>query len=169
MFSRLLLTALSSVLLFSATPAAATVFDPRDSPAQGTISQPANGTNILPGAAFDFEYTPRGDYCLLSHNYTVWVLASPPASVLAGTASGYFFGRFSSASSVNTDPSNPAPAQLTMPDFSASTGFSDGATAVAQPMYFTVLEEWNSCDPVLGSNFSLAVNTIIYNGTNPAS
>ncbi|KAI5121339.1 hypothetical protein M0805_000647 [Coniferiporia weirii] len=167
MFPLLLLTAFSSFLLLSATPAVAAA-TPRYG-AQGMITSPANGTNILPGTAFDFEYTQRSDYCLTSHNFTAWLLASPPSSVLAGTASGYFFGRFSYATFEDTDPPNPAPAQLTMPDFSVSGGFSAGATAVAQPMYFTVLEEWNSCDPVLGSNFSLAVNSIIYNGTNSAS
>ena len=65
---------------------------------QGTISNPANGTVIMPGQTFDFLYNPRGDYCLSSYNITVWLLTSPPSSVLAGTATGHYFGRYAYSS-----------------------------------------------------------------------
>ncbi|PAV16819.1 hypothetical protein PNOK_0688300 [Pyrrhoderma noxium] len=136
---------------------------------QGTISSPANGTIILPGQSFDFYYNQRGDYCLSSYNFSVWLLTSPPGSSMIGddsTMTGHYFGRFSYSSITNENPANPAPAQLTMPDFSKSSGgFGIGASGSSVPMYLAVLEEWDECAPTLGQHFSLAVNTLIYNGT----
>ena len=68
---------------------------------QGTISSPANGTIILPGQSFDFYYNQRGDYCLSSYNFSVWLLTSPPGSSMIGddsTMTGHYFGRFSYSS-----------------------------------------------------------------------
>jgi hypothetical protein len=70
---------------------------------QGTITAPANGTRIAPGARFDFKYNIRSDYCLSSLNYTVWLFTSSggpsQAPFLAlepenQFATGHFFGRF---------------------------------------------------------------------------
>ncbi|THH04658.1 hypothetical protein EW145_g5353 [Phellinidium pouzarii] len=158
----LLALVLAFTALFVSPSAAAVGLAPRYG-AQGTIGSPANGTNIMPGAPFAFLYTPRSDYCLVSNNFTVWLLTSPPSSPFGGDMTGHFFGRFAYSTF------DPAPSQLTMPDFSQSGAFSAGANASAQPMYFAVLEEWGSCDPALGSHFSLAANHIIYNGTTAAT
>ena len=46
----------------------------------------------------------------------------------------------------NEFPGNPAPPQLTMPDFSQSQGgFSQGAFASDLPIYLAVIEEFNEC------------------------
>ena len=79
---------------------------------QGTISSPANGTSIMPGASFAFEYNPRSDYCVYTHNFSVWLLTSAPSTIGGmitgmnggdgesdGTGpSGYYFGRYSYSS-----------------------------------------------------------------------
>ena len=68
---------------------------------QGTISSPANGTVIMPGQSFDFLYNQRGDYCLSSYNFSVWLLTSPLGSTLGGDSTdmtGHYFGRFSYSS-----------------------------------------------------------------------
>jgi len=56
-----------------------------------------------------------------------------------------------------------------MPDFSQSGEFEAGMNVSAQSMYLAVLEEWTDCDPTLGSHFSVAANTIVYNGTEGGS
>lgn len=45
----------------------------------------------------------------------------------------------------NQFPPNPAPSQLTMPDFSNPSGLGTGASLSDVPLYLVVLEEWNSC------------------------
>lgn len=62
----------------------------------GTISSPAPGTVIAPGASFDFQYNTRADYGVSSYNYTVFLLTSLPASFSASAevADGHFFGRY---------------------------------------------------------------------------
>ena len=67
----------------------------------GTITAPASGTAVQPGANFTFAYEPHADYGVSSFAYHVWLLTSPSASSSAGTltlpangASGYYFGRF---------------------------------------------------------------------------
>lgn len=134
---------------------------------QGTITSPANGTHIAPGAAFDFLYNARGDYCISSYNYTVWLLTSSPSTIglYSNSMTGHYFGRFSDANSgechevasvvlslrellfiANPNPANPPPAQLVMPDFSISPGgFGVGATAQDATFYFAVMEEWATC------------------------
>jgi hypothetical protein len=80
---------------------------------QGTIDTPANGTALTPGAPFAFHYNPRSDYCVYSHNFSVWLMSAPPATafetLLAGAngldgdgsanvvegPSGTYFGRYS--------------------------------------------------------------------------
>ncbi|OJT13825.1 hypothetical protein TRAPUB_9595 [Trametes pubescens] len=65
-------------------------------------------------------------------------------------------------------PKNPAPAQLTMPDFSkAPGGFGSAQTASDQTVQLAVLEEWSGCetDTPLGSAMSLTYVPVIYNAT----
>ncbi|KAH8109798.1 hypothetical protein DFH11DRAFT_904410 [Phellopilus nigrolimitatus] len=158
-----LLAALSVLLGAAAAPSAPPA---KRYPPQGTISDPANGTTIMPGAAFAFLYNPRADYCLSSYNFTVWLLTAPPQGMLAGTQTGHYFGRFAYSTYTNQDPPNPAPSELTMPDFAKSPGgFGAGASASAKTMYLSVVEEWSSCDPTVGNNLSMAANNIVYNDT----
>ena len=145
---------------------------------QGYITVPANGSHVEPGQAFDFTYNARGDYCLTSHNYTVWVLTAPPTSVLQienNGVTGEYLGRFSSSGIcefklnhhywlisnsltipiANEFPSNPPPPQLVMPDFSKNLGgFSQGAFASDLPVYLAVIEEFNECGVSPRSNVS---------------
>ena len=82
---------------------------------QGTITSPANGTAVAPGASFAFTYAARGDYCLGSQNFSVWLLTSKDApdsaaALFAGidgnggvgddsnAPTGYYFGRFAYSS-----------------------------------------------------------------------
>ncbi|TDL23293.1 hypothetical protein BD410DRAFT_721613 [Rickenella mellea] len=138
---------------------------------QGTITVPANGTAIAPGANFDFTYNVHSDYCVSSYNFTVWLLTSPPESILAGTATGHFFGRFAAATypkrvTANPNPSNPVPPQLTMPNFSKSPGgFGVGASRSNAVVYLAVIEEWDTCSPTFGKQLTVAVNNLVYNAT----
>lgn len=111
LFSTLSILLLSTSLI-SASPTGA--LRPRYLP-QGTITSPANGTHIAPGASFAFSYAARGDYCLGSQNFTVWLLTSKDApdsaaALFAGingnggigddsnAPTGYYFGRFAYSS-----------------------------------------------------------------------
>lgn len=87
-----LITFLTSLVATHATPVAKRYFP------QGTISSPVNGTVIMPGQSFDFLYNARGDYCLSSYNITVWLLTSAPSSIVDGTATGHYFGRYAYSS-----------------------------------------------------------------------
>lgn len=60
------------------------------------IIEPANGTKIAPGSAFDFSYTSIADYGVSAYNYTVWLFTSLPDSNSPSIqfASGYDFGKF---------------------------------------------------------------------------
>ncbi|KAL5482363.1 hypothetical protein ACEPAI_8957 [Sanghuangporus weigelae] len=142
---------------------------------QGTISSPVNGTAIMPGESFDFYYNAHSDYCVSSSNFTVWLLTSPSSSlsgIMDGGAkvTGWYFGRFAYSSYSNHYPPNPAPSQLTMPDFSKSVGVNSiGQNVSSSPMYLAVMEEWNACEPTIGNQFSLAANMIMYNATNAST
>jgi hypothetical protein len=92
-FMAFLIPLLALVHLASSTPAVAPRYFP-----QGTISSPANGTAIAPGAAFDFKYNTRGDYCMSSFNFTVWLATSPPNGGFGpetNLLTGVYLGRFS--------------------------------------------------------------------------
>lgn len=65
---------------------------------QGFITQPANGTHIAPGQAFNFTYNIRADYCTSSYNYTVWLLTSDPSTITTLAPRGKYLGRFAGAS-----------------------------------------------------------------------
>lgn len=122
----------SLVLLLSALSTQAT--------GPGTISAPANGTQIAPGEAFDFNYITRGDYGVSTYNISVWLATTPPTSFAQADVfmTGHYFGRFSYD---NTGPSPPA--QLVMPNFATPPGgFGAGSNATNVTTYFTVLEEY---------------------------
>ncbi|KAJ3799065.1 hypothetical protein GGU11DRAFT_743742 [Lentinula aff. detonsa] len=122
----------------------------------GTIVSPTVGTLVNPGEAFDFSYSARGDYGVTSLNYTVFLMTSLPTSLApsADFATG------------NPNPSNPAPAQLIMPDFALSPGgWGVGETMSNGTFYLVVLEEYVTGDPTVGAMMSLAVTEVVYNGT----
>ncbi|KAI0366898.1 hypothetical protein BV20DRAFT_971200 [Pilatotrama ljubarskyi] len=80
---------------------------------------------------------------------SVWLITDVPSS-LAPTdvfMGGHFFGRFDYANYPAVPyPKNPAPPQLTMPDFSKSPGGFGGAhSASDQTVQLAVLEEWAGC------------------------
>ena len=62
---------------------------------KGIITSPPNGTHIAPGKSFNFTYITRNDDCLSGYNYTVWLLTSPPSTLMASSTTGVFLGRFS--------------------------------------------------------------------------
>lgn len=102
MWSLILLSLASLLLLLQPVhsipaPVVPPVLEKRYYP-QGTISKPDNGTSIMPGQPFDFFYNQRGDYCLSSMNFTVWLFTTPPESALgamtSGDVTGWYFGRF---------------------------------------------------------------------------
>ncbi|KAL5519761.1 hypothetical protein ACEPAG_1421 [Sanghuangporus baumii] len=174
MLSALALPVHSSPLpTYPSAPEARSLEERYDS--QGTISSPVNGTAIMPGESFDFYYNAHSDYCVSSSNFTVWLLTSPPSSlsgIMNGDAkvTGWYFGRFAYSSYSDHYPPNPAPGQLTMPDFSKSVGVNSiGQSVSSTPMYLAVMEEWNVCEPTIGNQFSLAANVIMYNATNTST
>ncbi|KIY45650.1 hypothetical protein FISHEDRAFT_49047 [Fistulina hepatica ATCC 64428] len=145
----------------------------RDTP---QIVEPASGTVIAPGEIFDFQYNSIADYGTSSYNYTVWLYTTPPTgSVITPAieyAVGFYFGRFGDVNypgklcTGNPDPPNPAPATLTMPDFSKSPrGFGSGATASNLTVYLVVVDEYADGEGSVGYKMSTAVNELVYNGT----
>lgn len=139
----------------------------------GAITAPTPGTAVQPGEAFSFSYMPHADYGISSFAYHVWLFTGPASSdaagalaaLAAGDASGYYFGRFdypnypgefwmymrrslvNGFGGITAVPyaKNPAPAQLTMPDFATSPGgFAAGATGSNVNMQLVVIEEWGT-------------------------
>ncbi|KAH9846348.1 hypothetical protein C2E23DRAFT_744291 [Lenzites betulinus] len=119
-------------------------------PTHGQIELPTPYTHIAPGAAFDFAYLPSADYCRSTFAYSVWLITDVPSSFapMDVFAAGTFFGRFDFPNyPAVPEPKNPAPPQLTMPDFSKSAGgFASTQTASNKTVQLVVLEEWSGCD-----------------------
>ncbi|OCH92863.1 hypothetical protein OBBRIDRAFT_726013 [Obba rivulosa] len=135
----------------------------------GSIGQPEPNAHIAPGTAFNFSYNIRADYCMSSYGYSVYLITDVPTGLApsAQFMNGYFLGHFEGENypAVPT-PTNPAPPQLTMPDFSQPEGgFGGGMSSSNATFYLTVLEEWDDCGGALGRRFSLAYNPIVYNAT----
>ncbi|KIK56700.1 hypothetical protein GYMLUDRAFT_230090 [Collybiopsis luxurians FD-317 M1] len=135
------------------------------------INEPANGTAIAPGAAFDFSYFSIADYGVSAYNYTVWLLTSLPSSTAPSIhfASGYDLGKYAEPNYPgNPSPSNPPPAQLIMPDFSKPLGgFGSGFSVSDAIFYLAVVEEYGVSNPTgPGRSISVVMNSIIYNSTN---
>ncbi|KAI0056087.1 hypothetical protein BV25DRAFT_1872905 [Artomyces pyxidatus] len=131
----------------------------------GTISVPVSGTKIAPGQAFNFTYNAHADYCKSSYDYSVWVVTQAPTNVSFSETfmSGYHFGTYQEPNYPAVPyPSNPAPAQLVMPDFSKNQGgFGAGQNATNANFYLMVMEQWDDCQ----ASASLTANHIIYNAT----
>ncbi|KAI0755166.1 hypothetical protein C8Q80DRAFT_1095441 [Daedaleopsis nitida] len=159
------LSTVASLLAALASPALAQ---------KGTIVQPHPGTHIAPGAAFDFLYDIRGDYCTSSYAYSVFLVTDVPASAAPADVfmGGYYFGRFDAANYPAVPyPKNPAPAQLVMPDFAQPQGGWGAGQAASDKTYqLAVLEEWDGCDATgpVGRKFSLTFVPIVYNATSSA-
>ncbi|KIM29389.1 hypothetical protein M408DRAFT_328669 [Serendipita vermifera MAFF 305830] len=53
-----------------------------------------------------------------------------------------------------------------MPDFSLQPGgFGTGLAASDVPIWITVIEEWNTCQPTIGNNLYVATVQAVYNAT----
>ncbi|KAI0714042.1 hypothetical protein C8T65DRAFT_707786 [Cerioporus squamosus] len=141
----------------------------------GEISLPQPGTQIAPGASFNFSYEIRGDYCTSSYAYSVYLITDVPTSAAPSDVfmGGYFFGRFDAPNYPAVPyPKNPAPPSFTMPDFSKSQGgWGAGQAASDKTFQLAVLEEWDSCDPTgpVGRKISLAAVPIVYNATSKST
>ena len=117
---------------------------------KGDIVLPHPGTHIAPGSAFNFTYEIRGDYCTSSYAYSVFLVTDTPTSFAPSDVfmSGYFFGRFDAPNYPAVPyPKNPAPPQLTMPNFSQSLGgWASPQSASDKTWQIAVIEEWDGCD-----------------------
>ncbi|KAJ3726739.1 hypothetical protein FB446DRAFT_748504 [Lentinula raphanica] len=134
------------------------------------IDEPANGTAIAPGAAFNFSYLSIADYGTSAYNYTVWLFTSLPSSDAPSIqfASGYDLGKYAEPNYPgNPSPSNPPPAQLTMPDFSQPLGgFGAGYSVSNATFYLAVIEEYGDTSPTVpGRMLSVVMNSVLYNVT----
>ncbi|KAI0702287.1 hypothetical protein BC835DRAFT_105133 [Cytidiella melzeri] len=117
----------------------------------GSISQPLPGTAIAPNHTFAFSYTPMADYSVSTFAYHVWLLdvlnINMSESMTSLFTSGHYFGKFDYPNYPAVPyPTNPAPAQLTMPDFSKNppAGFAAGESAHDVRMQLLVIEEWGN-------------------------
>ncbi|KAK0448904.1 uncharacterized protein EV420DRAFT_1566089 [Desarmillaria tabescens] len=139
----------------------------------GVITAPANGTVIMPGESFAFSYDAMADYSVSTYNYTVFLFTKLPSSLFSSTewSSGHYFGRFDYPNYPAVPYStHPAPANLTMPDFSKrpSSGWGGGVNVTNATVYLLVLEEWLTGSDNFGLIMSLAINELIYNATDQA-
>ncbi|KAK0212168.1 hypothetical protein DFS33DRAFT_1249554 [Desarmillaria ectypa] len=139
----------------------------------GVITAPASGTIIMPGESFSFSYDAMADYSISTYNYTVLLFTKLPSSLFSTTewSSGHYFGRFDYPNYPAVPHStHPAPANLTMPDFSQrpGAGWGGGANVTNATVYLLVLEEWLTGSNNFGLTMSLAINELIYNGTKSA-
>ena len=118
----------------------------------GEILFPHPGTQIAPGASFNFTYDIRADYCTSTYAYSVFLVTETPADGSFAPADvfmgGHFFGRFD-AENYPAVPvaTHPAPPQLVMPNFSLPEGgWGAGESASDRTFQLAVLEEWDGCD-----------------------
>ncbi|OSD07417.1 hypothetical protein PYCCODRAFT_1430664 [Trametes coccinea BRFM310] len=150
---------------------AVSIRDASSDPAHGQIVEPVAGAHIAPGQAFDFSYVASADYCRSTYAYSVWLVTDAPTSLVPSDvfAAGHFFGRYDFPNYPAVPyPKNPAPAQLTMPDFSkAPAGWAGAQSASNKTVQLAVLEEWAGCDTdaPLGYTFSLTSVPVVYNAT----
>ena len=140
---------LSTSALATALTGLALTLAPRALAAPGDISLPQPGTQIAPGASFNFSYEIRGDYCTSSYAYSVYLVTDAPTSLQPSDIfmGGYFFGRFDAPNYPAVPyPTNPAPPQLVMPNFSQPQGgWGSGQSASDKTWQLAVIEEWDGC------------------------
>ncbi len=124
---------------------------------KGDIVLPHPGTHIAPGAAFNFSYEIRGDYCTSSYAYSVFLVTDTPTAFAPSDVfmGGHFFGRYDAPNYPAVPyPKNPAPAQLTMPNFSQSQGgWGSPQSASDKTWQLAVIEEWDGCDATVSVVF----------------
>ena len=134
----------------SALLAALALLTARALAGSGTILLPQPGTQIAPGALFNFSYDIRGDYCTSSYAFSVYLVTDVPTSAAPADVfmGGFFFGRFDAPNYPAVPyPTHPAPAQLVMPDFSQPQGgWGAGQSASDQTYQLAVIEEWDGCE-----------------------
>ena len=63
---------------------------------------PSQWKTYRPGESFPFTYNAWLGECGSSYNYTVWLLTSPPETLMTSFTTGVFLGRFSAASFSST-------------------------------------------------------------------
>jgi len=137
--------------------------------APGTFSAPAPYTSVAPGSAFNFSYNVHADYCISSFSYSVYAVTEPPISLNASDQfmSGYYFGTYQEENYPAVPyPTNPAPAQLTMPDFSVvQSGWGRGFSCDNCTFQIMVMEEWDDCAGAMGRKFGIASVPVVYNAS----
>ncbi|KAJ3491681.1 hypothetical protein NLI96_g534 [Meripilus lineatus] len=141
-------------------------------PQPGSILTPRPGTKILPGAQFNFSYFGRADYGVSSYNYHVWLLGDQVSSDgfmggLGGSSGGkdsyihgWYFGRFDYQNWPAVPyPKNPAPTQLTMPDFSKDQGgWGAGKAGSNVKFNLVVYEEYD--DEFVSSSYRFQLHDV---------
>ncbi|KAI0802082.1 hypothetical protein BC629DRAFT_164627 [Irpex lacteus] len=152
---------LITIALTAAFLAVAAASPVRRDNSHGTITQPRSGIAIRPGEAFNFTYNPMADYSVSTFYYHVFLLdassldSDGDRSTLLNQpltslfSSGYYFGRYDYPNYPAVPyAKNPAPAQLTMPDFSknAPAGWSAGESVHDLPLQLLVIEEWGNSE-----------------------
>lgn len=128
----------------------------------GQIELPQPGTVINPGQTFNFSYSIRGDYCVSSYAFSVYLISDVPESFTDSDvySAGYYFGRYDAENYPAVPyPQNPAPPSFVMPDFSKSQGgFGAGRSASNQTLQFTVMEEWDDCDTTVSGRSAIGTS-----------
>jgi len=138
---------------------------------KGSITAPTPGQHIAPGQAFDFSYFGRADYGVSSYDYSVWLLNSDvlgkPFSFQDVFTNGWYFGRYDYANYPAVPyVTHPAPAQLTMPDFSqAQGGWGSGQSASNVNLTLVVIEEYADGSGSVGRKLGTSGVTVTYNAT----
>ena len=128
------------------------LFTARTRAGAGQIVLPLPDTHIAPGAAFNFSYDIRADYCTSTYAYSVYLVTESPSAASPAASEvfmgGHFFGRFDAENyPAVPNPTNPAPPQLVMPNFSQPEGgWGSGQAASDKTFTLAVVEEWDGCD-----------------------
>ncbi|EJF58487.1 hypothetical protein DICSQDRAFT_110246 [Dichomitus squalens LYAD-421 SS1] len=130
--------------------------------AHGVTVQPSDGSVIVPGTAFPFDYENR-NYCESGYSpISVYMSATAPTSAnvtndgtLADGSFVFHFGDFLIANFGLPPMETPPPSTLTPPTLS---GIVDGMT-----LFFSVVETYRDCPGNIPLEFGLETTTVIYN------
>ncbi|KAE9391023.1 hypothetical protein BT96DRAFT_945669 [Gymnopus androsaceus JB14] len=135
------------------------------------ITSPTNGTDILPGETFPFDYRTMGDLNsgVSSYTCTCWYFTGPVEGFQATPyfATGHLIGAFSLGNYSDLDSDYPSlPSRLTMPYFSVLPGNGEGESVSNQPVFIGCMEEYGyDAKQSVGSLMSFCYIQIMYNGT----
>ncbi|THH28710.1 hypothetical protein EUX98_g5493 [Antrodiella citrinella] len=136
-----------------------------------SITAPTAGQHIAPGSNFTFSFSGRADYGVSSYAYSVWLLNSTAVGEKVKFedvfTNGWYFGRYDYANYPAVPYTTaPAPAELTMPDFSkAPGGWGSGKSVSNYNASLVVIEEWADGTGSVGRNFGFTGVHVVYNAT----